>query len=150
LLRWRILRAVAKLAALTRQLAFTPRYMIPILALTIAGFIIFVFIVFWLATALHLEIRFTDCLLLVPPVLLVSVIPVSIAGWGVREGAMVVAFGFINVPPSAAFAVSVLFGLVIAAASLPGALLWLTSGYTAKSLKEAAALVNSDAGASTP
>jgi hypothetical protein len=45
---------------------------------------------------------------------------------------MVVAFGFIHVPAGAAFAVSVLFGLTIAAASLPGALLWLLSGYSIK------------------
>lgn len=146
LLRWRIISAVAKLATLARQLALTPRYMLPVLALVVFGLLIFVFIVFWLASALHLDVRFTDCLLLVPPVLLISMIPLSIAGWGVREGAMVVAFGFINVPPSAAFAVSVLFGLVIAAASLPGALLWLTSGYTAKSLKEAAALTAAEDG----
>ena len=59
-----------------------------------------------------------------------TVVPVSIAGWGVREGAMVVAFGFINVPAGAAFAVSVLFGLTLAAASLPGSLFWWLSGYS--------------------
>ncbi|MDP2239854.1 MAG: lysylphosphatidylglycerol synthase transmembrane domain-containing protein [Burkholderiales bacterium] len=144
--RWRITRALVELAILARRLTFSPRYVMPILALAVAGFVIFVFIVYWLAAALHLEVGFSDCLLLVPPVLLISVIPVSIAGWGVREGAMVVAFGFINVPPGAAFAVSVLFGLVIAAASLPGALLWLTSGYTAKSLREAAELAAAEDG----
>lgn len=144
--RWRITRALVTLAILARRLTFSPRYVMPILALTVAGFIIFVFIVYWLAAALHLGVRFSDCLLLVPPVLLISVIPVSIAGWGVREGAMVVAFGFISVPPGAAFSVSLLFGLIIAAASLPGALLWLTSGYTAKSLKEAAALAAAEGG----
>jgi uncharacterized membrane protein YbhN (UPF0104 family) len=149
LLRWRIARHLVELAILARRLTFTPRYMAPILALAIAGFVIFIFIVYWLAAALHLGIRFTDCLLLVPPVLLISVIPVSVAGWGVREGAMVVAFGFIQAPPGAAFAVSVLFGLVIAAASLPGALLWLAGGYTAKNLKEAAALAAAEDGKAT-
>lgn len=146
LLRWRITRVLVKLASLARRLAFSPRYVMPILALSVFGFVIFVFIVYWLASALNLGIRFTDCLLLVPPVLLISVIPVSIAGWGVREGAMVVAFGFIQASPGAAFAVSLLFGLVIAAASLPGALLWLTSGYTSKSLEEVAALAAADDG----
>lgn len=149
LLRWRITHALVKLAILGRRLTFAPRYVMPILALAVVGFVIFVFIVYWLAAALHLGVRFTDCLLLVPPVLLISVIPVSIAGWGVREGAMVVAFGFINVPPSAAFAISVLFGLTIAAASLPGAVLWLLGGYSAKSLKEVAELVDSEAGKSS-
>lgn len=144
LLKWRVMRAVAELSVLARRLTLTLRYVIPILGLAVTGFAVFVFIVYWLAAALHLGVRFTDCLLLVPPVLLVSVIPVSVAGWGVREGAMVVAFGFINVPPSAAFAISVLFGLTIAAASLPGALLWLVSGYSAKNLEEAAELADRD------
>jgi hypothetical protein len=47
---------------------------------------------------------------------------------------MVVAFGFIHVPAGAAFAVSVLFGLTLAAASLPGALLWWLSGYSVKNI----------------
>ena len=45
---------------------------------------------------------------------------------------MVVAFGFINVPAGAAFAISVLFGLTLAVASLPGSLLWWLSGYSSK------------------
>jgi hypothetical protein len=85
---------------------------------------------------MDLEVSLLDCVLLVPPVILVTVVPISIAGWGVREGAMVVAFGFINVPPSAAFAMSVLFGLTLAAASLPGSLLWWLSGYSVKNVAE--------------
>ena len=142
LAKWRILRALAELAALARRLTLAPRHAAPILALTIAGFLVFVFIVYWLAAALHPGVRFAYCLLLVPPVLLISVVPVSIAGWGVREGAMVIALGFIDVPPGAAFAVSILFGLAIAAASLPGAVLWLTGGYSAKNLEEAAELAD--------
>ncbi|MFN7086003.1 MAG: lysylphosphatidylglycerol synthase transmembrane domain-containing protein [Burkholderiales bacterium] len=142
LAKWRILHALAELAALARRLTLAPRHAAPILALTIAGFLVFVFIVYWLAAALHPGVRFAQCLLLVPPVLLVSVMPVSIAGWGVREGAMVVALGFIDVPPGAAFAVSILFGLAIAAASLPGAVLWLTGGHSAKNLEEAAELAD--------
>jgi hypothetical protein len=81
---------------------------------------------------MQLEVSLRDCILLVPPVILVTVVPISIAGWGVREGAMVVAFGFIGVPANAAFAVSVLFGLTLAAASLPGSLLWWMSRYSVR------------------
>jgi hypothetical protein len=108
------------------------RYAVPVVGLSIMSFLGFAVIVFAIARAMQIDVTVRDCVLLVPPVILVTVIPVSIAGWGLREGAMVVAFGFINVPAGAAFAMSVLFGLTLAVASLPGSLLWWLSGYSAK------------------
>ena len=93
---------------------------------------------------MQLDVRLLDCILLVPPVILVTVVPISIAGWGVREGAMVVAFGFIDVPASAAFAVSVLFGLTLAAASLPGSLIWWLSGYSVRNVAANTAALETD------
>ena len=55
-------------------------------------------------------------------------IPVSIAGWGVREGAMVVAFGFVGIPAADALVVSLTFGALLVAAGMPGGILWLLSG----------------------
>lgn len=132
--RWRAVRALLALAALARNVMFNARYALPAILLSVASFIGFAVIVACLARAMQVEVRVLDCILLVPPVILVTVVPISIAGWGVREGAMVVAFGFINVPASAAFAVSVLFGLTLAAASLPGALLWWLSGYSVRNI----------------
>lgn len=131
-LRWRALRPLLELAALARKVLFHARYALPVILLSVLSFAGFAFIVFGLARALQLDVTLLDCVLLVPPVILVTVVPVSIAGWGVREGAMVVAFGFLNVPASAAFAVSVLFGLTLAVASLPGSLFWWLGGYAAR------------------
>lgn len=127
--RWRIFRAFARLNSLTRTVLFTPRFSVPVLGLSAIGYGVFAFIVFILARAMHLEVTLAQCLLLVPPVILVTVLPISVAGWGVREGAMVVAFGFIHVPATAAFAISVLFGVVLALASLPGSLVWWLGRY---------------------
>lgn len=137
---WRIARGLIVLAALGRRLTFSPRRLLPSLALSAAGVAVFSYMVFQLAQALGVRLSFTESLLLVPPVLLVTAIPVSLAGWGLREGAMVVALGFVGVSPAAAFAISVLFGLTVAAASLPGAVLWLASGYSAGNLEQAADL----------
>jgi uncharacterized membrane protein YbhN (UPF0104 family) len=52
-------------------------------------------------------------------------VPVSIAGWGVRETAMIVAFGFIGVSKTSALALSLLFGLITLAAALLGGLFFL-------------------------
>jgi len=56
---------------------------------------------------------------------LVSMIPISFGGWGVREGAMVVFFGLVGVPAADALAMSILFGLAALVAGLPGGVLWV-------------------------
>ena len=136
LARWRAVRVLLDLAALARKVMSAPRHALPVILFSVLGFVGAAFIVFCLARAMQLDVTLKDCVLLVPPVVLITVVPVSIAGWGLREGAMVVAFGFIQVPASAAFALSVLFGLTFAIVSLPGSLLWLMSGYSVKNVAD--------------
>jgi uncharacterized membrane protein YbhN (UPF0104 family) len=68
-------------------------------------------LVFVLGRAVGVPLGFLDCLLLVPPALLLTALPVSLAGWGVREGALAGGFALIGVPPSEIVAVSILYGL---------------------------------------
>jgi hypothetical protein len=68
-----------------------------------------------------------DCLLLIPPIMLLSAIPISISGWGVREGVMVGALGMMGIGADQAIALSVLLGVVLLLNGLLG--LWpLTFG----------------------
>ena len=57
--------------------------------------------------------------------MLISTLPISLAGWGVREGAMVAALTFVGVETSEALALSILFGLTLLVVSLLGAIFWL-------------------------
>ena len=59
------------------------------------------------------------------PRLLALAIPISVAGWGVREGTMVVALGQAGVLPADVLALSVAFGLIYMLAGIPGGLLSL-------------------------
>jgi len=80
----------------------------------------------WLiATDIGARVDFLDCVVLVPLVILVSMLPVSIAGWGMREGAMVVALGSVGVDRATALTTSVAFGIALAASGIPGGLMWL-------------------------
>jgi hypothetical protein len=55
-------------------------------------------------------------------------IPLTISGWGVREGAAAALFPLAGTTASEGFAASVAFGLVLLVAVLPGLLtLWLRS-----------------------
>ena len=56
-------------------------------------------------------INFADALFLVLPVMLIATIPISIAGWGLRESAMVLAFSFAGLAESDGLIVSILFGV---------------------------------------
>jgi glycosyltransferase 2 family protein len=86
-----------------------------------------VIILLQLAAGLHVEISITSGLLLFPTVLFLSMLPISVAGWGVREGAMIAALGLINIPAYQSVALSVCFGICLIVVSLPGGLLWFTS-----------------------
>ena len=70
-----------------------------------------VLIVYGLAHGLAAPISFVQCLVVVPPALLISAAPVSLGGWGVREGALAAAFALVGASTEAAVAVSVLLGL---------------------------------------
>lgn len=63
--------------------------------------------------------------LLVPAVLEIAMLPISIAGWGVREGAAIIAFGTVGVPLAVAFGASVAFALLTIALGLIGGLSWM-------------------------
>ncbi|MEO5375605.1 MAG: flippase-like domain-containing protein [Alphaproteobacteria bacterium] len=125
--RWRLARGLAYLAGDTRRLFLDARHALPILGYSMVGHVNLALVVYVLAIGLSLPVTFVDCVVLVPPVILIMTIPISIAGWGVRESAMVTAFGFIGIADHSALVLSVLFGIAITLGSLPGGLVWLAS-----------------------
>jgi uncharacterized membrane protein YbhN (UPF0104 family) len=66
------------------------------------------------------KLSFTELFVLVPIIMTVMIIPLSISGFGVREGAFVVLFGLTGIPPSISVSLSFLWFLSTAAASLIG------------------------------
>jgi uncharacterized membrane protein YbhN (UPF0104 family) len=108
-----------------RGVSFAGRSSAGVIALAFAVHAMVAGVVYLTAEALGMAIAPVDCLLLVPPIILFTMVPISLAGWGVREGAMVVGFGLVGVPAADALALSVAFGLVNAITGLPGGLLWL-------------------------
>lgn len=68
-----------------------------------------------------------SALAVVPGVLLLSYLPLSIGGWGVREGGMALGLGLVGVPGSDAVFIGFALGTVGLLAALLGALVWLVS-----------------------
>jgi hypothetical protein len=65
-------------------------------------------------------------------VLLISTLPISVAGWGVREKSLVLAFAYAGLSESNGFLVSVLLGATMIVVGLVGGIVWLTSPDRAK------------------
>ena len=81
---------------------------------------------FMIGRAVGLHYAFYIYLVLVPPVILLTILPISLAGWGVREGAMVGFFLLIGADKESVLALSLLYGLIMLASSLPGLAVYLT------------------------
>ena len=126
--RFRLLRGLAQLSADLRRVLLAPRIAAPALLFSLLNQGGLVGVVGLLAHGLGIPVGWLQCLVVVPLAILVTVLPISIAGWGVREGAFVAGFGFAGVPATDALALSVLFGLLNTLVCLPGGLVWLASG----------------------
>ena len=123
--RFRVVQGMAQLAADTRTCFYKPRNAVQIMAIALFGHINLAMVVWVLALGLGAPVTLVDCLVLVPPVILVATLPISIAGWGAREVAMVTVFGLIGVSSPQATALSVLFGIATMLVALPGGAFWL-------------------------
>jgi glycosyltransferase 2 family protein len=72
-------------------------------------------------------VTFGEILQLLPPVMLITMMPISIAGWGVREATMGLAFGYAGLIASEGVNVSLLFGAVTFLVGILGGLVWILS-----------------------
>ena len=81
------------------------------------------------ALAIHIPLGWWDATIILQGVVLASVLPASIGGWGLREGASVVLFAPLGIGAADATAVSILFGLAITVLGLMGAIVWICAGY---------------------
>ena len=66
-----------------------------------------------------------DAFVLVPLVIMAAAVPLSIGGWGIREGAMVGALGLVGIASDKALAISILLGLCNLVVGFIGGAVWL-------------------------
>ena len=73
------------------------------------------------ARAVGVETPLLVILPLVAPVLMTMLIPVTVAGWGLRESAAALLWGAVGLTAADGVTVSVAYGLIVLVGSLPGA-----------------------------
>jgi glycosyltransferase 2 family protein len=115
---------ITALAASARRVILGPRCFV-ILGLGCLVHALTILVIWWLGRAQGLVLPIPEAAVLFVVVLGVELVPISINGWGLRELAVVALLGRYGVASEQALVFSVCFGLVLAVASLPGALAWL-------------------------
>lgn len=78
-----------------------------------------------IADSMGLDLGFLDCVTVLSTVLLLTYLPISLSGWGIREGAMLVGLGLVGIAPEQALAISILVGVGLLVIVLPGLPCWL-------------------------
>ena len=77
--------------------------------------------------SLGIQINFPALFLLVPLSILGMSLPISFAGWGVREGIMIFILGLLQIGQEQALLISIIFGLSLFFISIPGIIFWLNN-----------------------
>ena len=123
--RWSPTRHLAAMATVAVTIARSRRALAPIFMLSITIHLFTAVAAWCAARSVGANLSLLNSLLLVLPVVLVTIVPISIAGWGVREGAMVAAFAYADLPQSDGLIVSLLFGAGFLVLGMIGGLVWI-------------------------
>ncbi len=94
------------------------------IAVSVLVHLLSVFAVYFLALSVDVWKNPGVFLVAVPPVFLLTIVPISLAGWGVREGAMVGILMLAGIAKAKILAVSILYGILLILTALPGAWFW--------------------------
>lgn len=107
------------------RVVFATRLVLPAVAWSAVSHLLAALAVYWLAAALGINAAIGPFVAAALCMLLATMIPLSYAGWGIREAGAVWLFGQLAIPAESALAISVLFGAALFVAALPGAAFWL-------------------------
>ena len=100
------------------------KVLVEALGLSILGWTLMILMNFQLARGLGVELSAGYYFVLIPVISIISTIPITIAGWGLREGMYKQFFGAVGVSGGAAVSLSVAFALIMLAWSLIGGVLY--------------------------
>ena len=132
--QWRVVSAIRKLADDACKSFGAPAPLVRILGWGIICHVVVAISVYFIAMGLGIKLSMLQCQFLVPLANLISMLPFTIAGWGLREGAMVILLGMVGVAPENALGISILYGIVVLISGLPGGILWFAEGASSRHL----------------
>lgn len=126
--RHRAVEPFAELARDARRILLDPRRNPWLIPLSIVSVGLSVLAIDLAAASVGVVLSYGDWLMIVPPVTFIQLLPISLAGWGIREAAVVVMLAGFGIPAATAFAASLAMGVSLLVVALPGSIIW-TGGW---------------------
>lgn len=108
-----------------RRIVASPALFAKILIVALAYQLAWLYAIYLVFDAVGAGATIVDVLVLMPAIQLITSLPITYAGWGLREQSVVFAFALVGVGAPEALAASILMGLSWIVAGLPGAILWV-------------------------
>lgn len=122
---WRITRFLMKISRHLSLVLASPKQAALQLLLSVAVHFLSLLAIFLIGRSVELDFSLATYLVLVPPAILLTLIPLSLAGWGIREGAMIGLFTLLGADKVTVLSMSILYGIVLIVASLPGLMVYM-------------------------
>ena len=123
-------------SVIANRVIFSARNEPAIVILSFLLHLLAVVIAWCVVQSIAAPVGFKETFLLIPPVMLITMLPISIAGWGVREATMGLAFGYAGLVTNEGVNISLLFGAVYFIAGAVGGLVWIFSAEKAAKDKD--------------
>ena len=114
-------------SVIANRVLFSRKHGPAIALLSLLVHILAVVIAWCVVQSIAAPVLFGQIFQLVPPVMLITMLPISIAGWGVREASMGLAFGYAGLVANEGVNVSLLYGAVTFLVGAFGGVVWIFS-----------------------
>ncbi|MGE0611968.1 MAG: lysylphosphatidylglycerol synthase transmembrane domain-containing protein [Hyphomicrobiales bacterium] len=134
---WRAVRLAIRASEAFRLLLARPRDLARAALASVAGHACSGLAASVLAAGLALDLPVWPAVAAMALVQIAVLLPLSIGGWGVREGAFVVVMSLLGLSATDALAVSILYGLATLVTGLAGGAVWLACGYRTQEIRAA-------------
>jgi len=125
--RWWATHHIHACAVIANRVIFSRDRGPKIAVLSVLVHVLAVVVAWCVVQSISAPVLFGQVFQLVPPVMLITMLPISIAGWGVREATMGLAFGYAGLMANEGVNVSLLFGAVSFLVGIFGGLVWIFS-----------------------
>jgi uncharacterized membrane protein YbhN (UPF0104 family) len=125
--RWWATHHLHACAVIANRVIFDKRTGPRIAVLSLLVHVLAVVIAWCVVQSIAAPVAFGQIFQLIPPVMLITMLPISIAGWGVREATMGLAFGYAGLVTNEGINISLLYGAVSFIVGAFGGLVWILS-----------------------
>ncbi len=125
--RWWGTHHIHACAVIANRVLFSRQSGPKIAVLSLLVHVLAVVIAWCVVESIAAPVAFGQVFQLIPPVMLITMLPISIAGWGVREATMGLAFGYAGLMTNEGINISLLYGAVSFIVGAFGGLVWVFS-----------------------